>query len=158
VVEPDRQQPLALDMLVAGVAAARLQVLVQVGGRLPDAGVMGGQGGRAGGRIAQAVEDRDALGRPQDYVEGRHPVAAVGTAQQLAGLGMAALEHPPEAGRRCFALQPQGGGATPAAWGLAVAGQILFVVGGRLAEVVVLAVMLAVVPGLGAGRLRRQGE
>jgi restriction system protein len=43
--------------------------------------------------------------------------------------------------RRCFALQPQtaGAGAVPPAWGLPVARQIRFVVGGQLAGVVGLA-------------------
>jgi hypothetical protein len=59
------------------------QVLVQVGDRLRQAGVMGGQHRPASGRVAQAVEDRDTLGRPQHYVEGRHRALAVGTAQQL---------------------------------------------------------------------------
>jgi hypothetical protein len=62
----------------------------------------------------------------------------MGAAQQLAGSGVAPLEHGLEPGHRCFALQPEGrgGGAVPAAWGLAVAGQVLFVVGGQLAGVV----------------------
>jgi hypothetical protein len=61
-------------------------------------------------------------------------------AEQLAAVGVAALEHAPEARRGCFALQAEGGGvgAVPPSWGLTVAGQILFVVGGQLAEVVVL--------------------
>jgi acetyl-CoA carboxylase carboxyltransferase component len=79
-------------------------VLIQVGDRLADAGVVGGQGGPTGRGIAQAVQDRDALGGAQDQVEGRHRVAAAGTAEQLPGVGVVALEHPPEAGRRCFAL------------------------------------------------------
>jgi hypothetical protein len=141
VVEANRQQPFTLDVLVAAVAAPRPQVLVQVGGRLADAGVMRLQDGPAGGWVAEAVEDRDALGRPQDHVEGRHRALAVGAAEKPLGVGVAALEHALEPRRRCFALQPEGGGAgaVPPSWGLAVAGQVLLVVGGQLAEVVVLA-------------------
>jgi hypothetical protein len=60
--------------------------------------------------------------------------------EQLPGGGIAALEHPLEPRHRCFALQPEaaGAGAVPPAWGLAVARQILFVVGGQLAGVVLL--------------------
>jgi hypothetical protein len=123
------------------VAAAGPEVLVQVGGGLGHAGVMGGQHRPAGGRVAQAVQDRNALGRAQDHVEGGDGVAAVGAAEELAGVGVAALEHAPEPRRRCFALQPEAGGAgaIPPAWRLAVAGQVLLVVGGQLAEIVVLA-------------------
>jgi hypothetical protein len=39
------------------MAAAGTQVSVQVGDRLTDAGVVGGQHGPAGRRIPQAVED-----------------------------------------------------------------------------------------------------
>jgi hypothetical protein len=69
---------------------------------------------------------------------GRRPCR--GGAHQLPGVGVTALEHTLEAGRRCFALQPKaaGAGAVPAARGLAVAGQILFVVGGQFASVILL--------------------
>jgi hypothetical protein len=106
VVEPDRQQPLSGHMLMSAVAAAGPQVLVQVGGGLGHAGVVGSQHRPAGGRIAEAVEDRDALGRSQDHVERWDGVAAVRAAEELAGVGVAALEHAPEARRGCFALQP----------------------------------------------------
>jgi hypothetical protein len=62
MVEADRQQPLSGHVLDAGVAAAGADVVVQVGDRLADTGVVGGQDRPAGGRIAEAVEDRDALG------------------------------------------------------------------------------------------------
>jgi hypothetical protein len=138
VVEPDRQQPPAGHVLDAAVAAAGSQVLVQVADGLGQPGVVGGQHRPAGGRVTQAVEDRHALGRPQHHIKARHGVATVGAAEQLAGVGVAALEHLPEARRGCFALQPQaaGAGAVPPARGLAVAGQILLVVGGQLAGVV----------------------
>ena len=71
VVEPDRQQPLSGHVLDTAMAAAGPQVLVQVADRLGQPGVMGGQHRPAGGRVAEAVEDRDALGRPQHHVEGR---------------------------------------------------------------------------------------
>jgi hypothetical protein len=47
VVEPDRQQPLSGHVLVSAMATAGAQVLVQVAGRLGQAGVMGGQHGSA---------------------------------------------------------------------------------------------------------------
>jgi hypothetical protein len=56
VVEPDRQQPPAGHMLDTTMAAARAQVSVQVGDRLADTRVVGGQHRSSGGRIAQAVE------------------------------------------------------------------------------------------------------
>jgi hypothetical protein len=86
------------------VAAAGAQVLVQVGDRLGQPGMMGGQHRPARRRVTEAVEDRDALGRPQDYIEGGHGGAAMRAAQQLAGGGVAALEHGLEPGHRCFAL------------------------------------------------------
>jgi hypothetical protein len=140
MVEADRQHSLAIHVLDTAVAAAGPQVLVQVADRLGDAGMVRGQDTPAGRRVTQAVQDRHALGRPQDQVEGRDAVAAVGAAEQLPGRGVAALEHGLEPGQRCFALQPQAGGpgAIPAAWGLAVAGQILLVIGGQLTGVVLL--------------------
>ena len=116
MVEPHRQQPLSGHVLKSAMATTGPQLLIQVAGRLGQPGVMGGQHGPAGGRVTQAVEDRDALGRSQHDVEGRHGVAAVGTAEQLASGGVAAREHGLEPGHRCFALQPEGGGtgAVPA--------------------------------------------
>jgi hypothetical protein len=138
VVEPDRQHSLSGHMLDTTVATAGPKVLIQVADRLGQPSMMGGQHRPAGRRMTKAVEDGHALGRPQDHVEGGHGVAAMGTAQQLAGRGVAALEHGVEPRRRCFALKPEGGGAgaVPPAWGLAVAGQILFVVLGEFAGVV----------------------
>jgi hypothetical protein len=76
-----------------------------------------------------------ALGRPQDQIQGGDRVAAVGAAEQLAGRGVAALEHGLEPGHGCFALQAEagGGGAVPSSWRLAVAGQVLLVVGSEFA-------------------------
>jgi hypothetical protein len=140
VVEPDRQHPPSGHTLDTTVAASGPQVSVQVGDRLSDTRVVGGQHRPSGGPIAEAVEDRDALGRPQDHIERWDSVAAMRAAQQPAAVGLAALEHGLEPSRRCFALQSQGGGggAVPAAWGLAVAGQVLLVVGGQLPGVVLL--------------------
>jgi hypothetical protein len=140
MVEPDRQQTLSGHMLDTTMAAPHAQVLVQVADRLDQPSVMGGQHRPAGRHIPQAVQDRDALGRPQDHIKGRHGVAAVGAAQQLAGGGVAAFEHGLEPGHRCFALQAEGGGAgaVPPPWGLAVARQILLVVGGQLTGVILL--------------------
>ena len=78
MVEPDGQQPLAGHVLDTAMAAAGAQVLVQVADRLGQPGMMGGQDDASGGWVAEAVEDRDALGRPQDHVEGRDGVAAMG--------------------------------------------------------------------------------
>jgi hypothetical protein len=138
VVKADRQQPLSGHVLDTTMSAASPQVLVQVGDRLAQPGMVGGQYRPSGRRVTQAIQDRHALGRPQDHVEGGHGVAAVGAAKQLARCRVAALEHLPEARRRCFALQSQAGGAgaVPPAWGLTVAGQILLVVGGQLPGVV----------------------
>jgi len=138
VIEADRQQSLSGHVLDTAMATAGPQVSVQVADRLGQPGVMGRQHGSSGGWVAEPVEDRDALGRPQHHVKARHSVAAMGTAQQLAGGGVAALEHGLEPGRRCFALQPQAAraGAIPPAWGLTVARQILLVVGGQLTGVV----------------------
>jgi hypothetical protein len=140
VVEPDRQHALSGHVLDTAVAAAGSQVLVQVGHRLSQPGMVGGQHRPAGGRVAQAVEDRDALGRPQDHVKTRHRVMAVGAAQQLARRGVAAFEHGLEPHRGCFALQPEAGGAgaVPAALGAPLAEQVRFVVGGQLPGVVLL--------------------
>jgi hypothetical protein len=88
-------------------------MLVQVGDRLGQSSMMRLEDRPSGRRVAQAVEDRHALGRPQDHVEGRHRVAAMRAAEQLAGRGVAALEYGLEPGRRCFALQPEGAGAAP---------------------------------------------
>jgi hypothetical protein len=106
VVEPDRQHPVSGHVLDTAMSAAGPQVLVQVGDRLRQPSVMGGQHRSAGRWVTQAVEDRDALGRPQDHVKGRHGVAAMGPAQQLPTRGVAAFEHGLEPRRRCFALQP----------------------------------------------------
>jgi hypothetical protein len=125
-------------MLDTTMAAAGPQLSVQVLDRLGQPRVMGGQHRPASRRVTQAVADRDALGRPQDHVEGRHGVAAMGPTQQLPRRRVPSLEHGLEVGHGCFALQPQavGAGAIPPPWGLTVAGQILFVVGGQLAGVV----------------------
>jgi hypothetical protein len=138
MVEPNGQQPLSGHVLVSAVAAARPNVGVQVGDRLSHADMVGRQGRPAGRRITEAEKDRHALGRAQHHVEPRDGVAAVGAAKELTGVGVAALEHGLEPGRRCFALQPQaaGAGAIPPARGLAVARQILLVVSCQLAGVV----------------------
>jgi hypothetical protein len=115
-------------------------MLVQIADRLGQSSMMGSEHGPAGRRVTQAVEDRDALGRPQDHIERGDGIAAMGAAQQLPGRRVAALEQGLELGHGCFALQPEARGAdtVPPPWGLAVAGQILLVVGGQLAGVVLL--------------------
>jgi hypothetical protein len=102
--------------------------------------MMGSKHRPAGARVTQAIQDRHALGGPQDHIEGGHRVAAMGAAQQLPRGGVTALEHGLEPRNRCFALQPEcaGASAVPPARGLAVAGQILLVVDGQLADVVTL--------------------
>jgi hypothetical protein len=138
VVEPNRKQSLTGHVLDTTVATAGAKVLVQVGDRLGQPSLVGSQHRSSGGWVAEAVDDRDALGRPQDHVERWNGVAAVGAAEQLSSGGVAAFEHSLEPRRRCFACQPEGAGAVavPAAWRLAVAGQVLFVVGSQLAGVV----------------------
>jgi hypothetical protein len=138
VVEPDRQHSLSGHVLDTAMATTGPQVLVQVGDGLTDANVVGVQYGSAGHRVAQAVQDRHALGRPQNHVERRHGPLAVGAAQQLTGVRVAALEHGVEPRWRCFALQPQAAGAdaVPPPWGLAVTREVRFVVGGQLPGVV----------------------
>jgi hypothetical protein len=66
---------------------------------------MGLEHGPAGRRISKSVEDGHALGGAQDHVKPGHGVAAVRAAEELAGVGVAALEHPPEPRHRCFAVQ-----------------------------------------------------
>jgi hypothetical protein len=79
-------------------------VLVQVRGGLGHASVVGGQHRPACRRVTHAIEDGHALGWAQDHVEGRHRALAMGATEQLAAVGMAALEHALEPGNRCFAL------------------------------------------------------
>jgi hypothetical protein len=57
VVEPDRQQPVAGNMLRPAVATPGAQVLIQVGDGLSKAGVVGGQHRPSGRLIAQPVQD-----------------------------------------------------------------------------------------------------
>jgi hypothetical protein len=137
VVEADRQHPLAGHMLDTAMTAAGPKVSVQVADRLGQPSMMGGQHRPAGRRITEAVEDRDALGRPQDHIKAWHGVATVEAAEELASCRVPALEHGLEPGHRCFALQAEGpgAGAVPPAGTLTVAGQILLVVGGQLAGV-----------------------
>jgi hypothetical protein len=139
VVEADRQQPLTGHArgrhgrdgppgVRPGTRSLRRR---QRGGRPARPGRWPRPPGRTGSRRSC---------RAQDHVECRHRVAAVGAAEELAGVGVAALEHGLESRRRCFARQPEAGGAgaIPAARGLAVAGQVLLVVSGQLAKVVIL--------------------
>jgi hypothetical protein len=82
-------------------------MLVQISDRLIQPSVMPLEDRPAGGRVTQAVEDREALGRPQDHIKGGHGVAAMGTAEQLPSRGVAALKHGLEPGHRCFAIRPR---------------------------------------------------
>jgi hypothetical protein len=77
MVEPHRKHPLAGHVLDTAMAAASPKVSVQVGDRLSQPSMMGGQHGAAGDRVTEAVQDRDALGRPQDHVERGDGVAAM---------------------------------------------------------------------------------
>jgi hypothetical protein len=138
VVVAHRQHPLSGHVLDTAMAAAGAHMLVQIADRLGQPSMMRLEHRSSGRRVTQAVEDRDALGRPQDQIKGGDRVAAVGAAEQLPDRGVAALEHGLESGHRCFAVQPEaaGAGAVPEAWGLPVAGQVRFVIGGKLAGVV----------------------
>ena len=141
MVEPDRQHALPLDVLDPGVAAAGAQLLVQVGDRLASPAW-------CASRTARPVEGSPSAYRSDTLLVGRSTTSKAGTALRPWGRpsswpvsGVAALEDGLEAGDGCFALLAQrcSAGAVPAAWGLAVAGQVRFVVGGQLAGVVVLA-------------------
>jgi hypothetical protein len=83
MVEPHRQQPLSGHMLVSAVATASAQMSVQIGNRLGHPRMVGVQDRPAGRRIAQAIQDRRALGRPQHHVERRHRVATMRAAEEL---------------------------------------------------------------------------
>jgi hypothetical protein len=107
VVEADGQQPPSGHTLDTTMATTGPQVLVQIADRLGQPSMVGLEHRPASGRIPEAIEDRDALGRAQHHVKARHGVSAVGAAEQLAGCGVAALEHGLEPGYGCFALQPQ---------------------------------------------------
>ena len=82
MVEPHRQQPLSGHVLETNVATAGPKVSVQVGDRLGDASVVGVQH-RPTACIAQAVQDRDELGRPQHHIKGGHGVATMPAAEEL---------------------------------------------------------------------------
>jgi hypothetical protein len=91
-------------------------------------------------RIAEPVQERDALGRPQHHIEGGDPMLAVRAAQQLPGVGWRPWKTRTNASVLAIPLlvQRSGGAAEPAAWWLAVAGQVLFAVACDLADVAVL--------------------
>jgi hypothetical protein len=72
---------------------------------------MGLEDGPTGGHIPEPVQDRYALGGAQHHVERGHGIAAVGAAEELGSVWMAALEHGLESGHGCFALQPKAAGA-----------------------------------------------
>ncbi len=93
------------------MAASRADVVLQVAERLLGRLVVGVQhlGGDLG--VAQAVQQRHALGRPQHHIERRHPMVAMRPAQQLSGVGVAAVEHPHERLGTGDALLAQGSGA-----------------------------------------------
>jgi hypothetical protein len=93
MVEADRQHPLAGHVLYTAMTAAGAQVSVQVGDRLGQPSMMGSQDRPAGRRVPQAVEDRDALGRPQDHIKGRDGVAAMRATEQLPRRRVPTFEH-----------------------------------------------------------------
>ncbi len=118
MVEPDRQQAVAGHMVAASMAAAGADVLLEVAERFGGRLVVGVQhmGGDLG--VAQAVQQRHALGRPQHHIEGRYAPLAVAAAKQLACLGVAAVEHPHErlGTGGAFLAERLGPPAEPAAW------------------------------------------
>ncbi len=126
-------------MLGAVVAAAGADLAVEVGDRLADRVLVGGQDRRAGLLVAQPVQHRDALGGTKHQVPRGHRVGAGWTAELLAGLGVAPGEQVLERLRRAGAFKTERGGAAAKvlAGGLAVAGQVLLAVLGDLAGVVV---------------------
>src|SRR6266542_1724456 len=139
VDKPGRQQPRPANMLGAVVAAAGADLAVEVGDRLADRVLVGGQDRRAGLLVAQPVQHRDALGGTKHQVPRGHRVGAGWTAELLAGLGVAPGEQVLERLRRAGAFKTERGGAAAKvlAGGLAVAGQVLLAVLGDLAGVVV---------------------
>jgi hypothetical protein len=84
------------------------------GGRL----VVGGQDLGGDLRIAEAIEERDALGWPQHHIERRDAPVAMRSAEQLASVGVAAVEHPDErlGAGDAFLVEGLGAAAEPAAW------------------------------------------
>src|SRR6266545_2779048 len=139
VDKPGRQQPRPANMLGAVVAAAGADLAVEVGDRLADRVLVGGQDRRAGLLVAQPGQHRDALGGTKHQVPRGHRVGAGWTAELLAGLGVAPGEQVLERLRRAGAFKTERGGAAAKvlAGGLAVAGQVLLAVLGDLAGVVV---------------------
>jgi hypothetical protein len=118
VVEADRQQPVAVHVLVAAMAAAGADVLLQIAERLFGRLVVRVQhlGGDLG--VSQAVQQRHTLGRPQHQIERRHPMLAMRPSQQLPSVGVAAVEHPHERLGAGDALLAERGraAAEPSAW------------------------------------------
>ena len=101
MVEADRQHSMSGHVLDTAMAAAGAQLLVQVSDRFSQPSMVRRQDRPPGGWVTQAVQDRDALGRPQHHIKGRDGVAAVGAAQQLASGRVSTLEHRLESGHRC---------------------------------------------------------
>ncbi len=118
MVEPDRQQAIAGDVLAAAMAAPCADVLLQVaqglGGRL----LVGLEHLGGGPSIPQPIQQRHALGRPPHHVKGGHAPLAVGAAKQLPGVGVATVEDvdEPLGGRRPLLAERRGAAAEPAAW------------------------------------------
>ena len=96
MIEPDHQQAPAAHLLVPAMAAARAHLRVQIGDRSGHAFVVSAHHGPALGITTERVQHADVLDRPQHQIPARYGVLAVGTAQQLPGLGVAALEDPSE--------------------------------------------------------------
>jgi hypothetical protein len=141
VVKPNRQQAVTHDMLRPAVATAGAELPIQVRDCFCQPNVVGVQHRFAGRGIPKAIQHRDALAGPQHQVKPCDGVAAMRAAKQLPRLGVAALDEPPELLLRglTFKAEARGGLAVPAAWGLAVAGQVLLAVVGEPLQVVVLA-------------------
>jgi hypothetical protein len=64
VVEANGEHSLAVHPLDTTMAAAGAQVSVQVADRLGQPSMMRLEHRLSGGRVTEAVQDRDALGRP----------------------------------------------------------------------------------------------
>jgi hypothetical protein len=87
VVEPHGHQTLAVHVLDTAMATTSPHMLVQVSDRLGQPGMVRPQHRPAGGRITEPIENRHALGRTQDHVEGGHRVAAMGQGPGVLSLG-----------------------------------------------------------------------
>lgn len=97
--EPRRHQTVSVDLADPGLAGPRERsVLLQVGERDEQCGVMGVADFHADRAAADRPQHRHALGRREREIPASHPIGAltnpVGRTQRLAGAWMAGVEQP----------------------------------------------------------------